>query len=179
MVNAHDAQAFADWAGKQLPTEAQWEMAARSSDNRQYPWGNQPIKGSRLRDLLEIEPKMSFADDVSQYGAFDMAGNAKEWTRDWYDSKYFRGLAGHITDNPTGPSTRPRSSLQPQLAVKGGSKSWGLTHREGVPLEKRLPYLGFRCVLPVETTIAGAPSAPSATPGVPKPADASARDIPF
>jgi formylglycine-generating enzyme len=179
MVNAHDALAFAEWAGKQLPTEAQWEMAARSSDNRRYPWGNEPIKGSRPRVLHEIEPKMSFADDHSPYGAFDMAGNVEEWTRDWYDSKYFRSLAGHVTDNPTGPSTRPRSSLQPQLVVKGGSKSWSLTHREGVPVEKRLPYLGFRCVLAVETAIAGAPSTPSAAPGSPKPANRGATDIPF
>ena len=173
MVNAHDAVAFAEWAGKKLPTEAQWEMAARSSDNRHYPWGNESIKGLGPRTKLDVQPKMSFADDHSPYGAFDMAGNAEEWTRDWYDSKYYRGLAGRITDNPTGPSTRPR---QPQLVVKGGSKTWSLTHREGIPVEKRLPYLGFRCVLPVETAIAGAPSA---APGSPKPASPSPTDIPF
>jgi formylglycine-generating enzyme len=176
MVNAHDAIKFADWAAKQLPTEAQWEMAARSSDNRYYPWGNEPIKGSGPRVLHDVKPKMSYADDVSPHGAFDMAGNVEEWTKDWYDSKYFRALAGRITDNPTGPNSRPRQS---QLVVKGGSKTWGLTHREGVPMEKRLPYLGFRCVLQVETTIAGAPGTPSPSPGMPKSTAPSAKDVPF
>jgi len=182
MVNAHDAKAFADWAGKQLPTEAQWEMAARSSDNRHFPWGDQPIKGARPRVLHDLQERMSFADDHSPFGAFDMAGNVEEWTRDWYDTKYFRSLAGKITDNPTGPSTRPRSSIQQQLVVKGGSKSWSLTHREGQPADKRLPYIGFRCVLQVETSIAGAPSNnPGAAPGPgnPRPPGANAKDIPF
>ena len=77
----------------------------------------------------------------------------------------FADLRSSITDNPTGPSSRSRQS---QLVVKGGSKTWGLTHREGVPMEKRLPYLGFRCVLQVENTIAGTPGTPSPSPGIPK-----------
>ncbi len=73
-VNFHDADAYARWAGKQLPTEAQWEMAGRSIESRRLPWGDGPAKWSRPRTVRQIDEVMSFPEDVSAYGVFDMAG---------------------------------------------------------------------------------------------------------
>ena len=101
---------------------------------------------------------MSFPEDVSAYGAFDMAGNVQEWTKDWYDSKYFQQFAKATADNPVGPTTRPRSKESP-VVVKGGSKTWNLSYREGIPFEKRLAHVGFRCVLSVEGTHGAPPPA--------------------
>ena len=162
-VSFHDANAYAGWAGKQLPTEAQWEMAARSIDGRRFPWGNDPAKWSRPRTVRQIDHVMSFPEDVSAYGVFDMAGNVQEWTKDWYDSKYFQQFAKPTVENPVGPTTRPRSKELP-VVVKGGSKTWTLSYREGIPYEKRLAHVGFRCVLSVE----GPTSRPAI--GAPRPA---------
>ncbi len=106
-VNFHDANAYAGWAGKQLPTEAQWEMAARSTESRRFPWGNEPARWSRPRTSRQIDNVMSFPEDVSVYGVFDMAGNVQEWTKDWYDSKYFQQIAKATVENPIGPDHSP------------------------------------------------------------------------
>jgi sulfatase modifying factor 1 len=172
MVNARDAQAYAEWASKQLPTEAQWEMAARATDGRLFPSGPEPIKYSKPRAPRQAEPVMSYPEDVSPYGAYDMAGNVWEWTKDWYDSKYYRQLFGQPIDNPTGPSVKPRSL---QLVVKGGAKNGSASFREGMALDKRLSYIGFRCVLPVQEQAslvnpapgAPGPSQPASAPGQP------------
>ncbi len=190
MVNAGDAKSFADWAGKQLPTEAQWELAARSTESRLFPWGNEPNKSFKPRVLHQIAPIMSLPEDVSAYGVFDMAGNVVEWTRDWYDSKYFKTLTARTTDNPTGPASRGRST-QVQQVVKGGSKTYHVAYREGMPTDKRLPYLGFRCVLTVETTLPPGPQLaqpngpaqafpPANLPGSSRqPAASGKSDVPF
>jgi formylglycine-generating enzyme required for sulfatase activity len=173
-VSFNDANAYATWAAKQLPTEAQWEMAARSTESRRFPWGDEPARWSRPRTVRQIDDVMSFPEDVSVYGVFDMAGNAQEWTRDWFDSKYFQQVAKSTVDNPTGPSTRPRSKELP-VVVKGGSKTWTLSYREGVPYDKRLAHVGFRCVLSVEGSAAPPAGASAAGPPGAPPAKAPPR----
>jgi formylglycine-generating enzyme required for sulfatase activity len=176
MVSAYDAKAFAEWAGKQLPTEAQWEMAARTTESRRYPWGDEPAQWSRPRIYGQIDPVMTFPEDASPYGVYDMAGNVEEWTKDWFDTKYYRNLADRTTDNPTGPSTPSRS---PQLVVKGGSKNFSVSNRRGVPPEKRLAHLGFRCVLAVVARTAPPAGSPSAAPTVPQGNKPGNSDVPF
>jgi len=152
-----DAALYAKWAKKELPTEAEWEMAGRGNKSFEYPWGNDRAIWGRARKPGQIDPVGSFRGDVSLYGVADLAGNAREWCNDLYLADYYAGAKerdGSAIRNPQGP--RSSSSANHRVG-KGGKTGWELWNRAGDSMQKSAPDLGFRCVLRIPQEAAAKP----------------------
>lgn len=146
-VTWYDAKRFCEWLNRRLPTEAEWEMAARRGHSTQYPWGGQPGPGhANLRGAEDgferTAPVGSFPRGATASGIQDMAGNAAEWVSDWYEATWYEKST---ESNPTGPEA-PTG----QRGVRGGS--WAdpdhparATARAALDPNVSNNSVGFRC----------------------------------
>jgi formylglycine-generating enzyme len=183
-VSYDDAQAYAKWAGKRLPTEAEWEFAARGGlTGKPFVWGDtfRPNNKYMANTFQGHFPDKNTDDDgyaatspvtrfpTNGYGLYDMAGNVWQWTSDWYRPDYYRQLAdsGKVARNPTGPDSSfdPSERGVDKRVMRGGSflctdqycSRYMVGTRGKGEASTGTNHLGFRCVKP-STPVGEAPS---------------------
>ncbi len=162
-VSWYGAAAYCSWVGGRLPTEAEWEYAARGPQAVLYPWGN-TFDGERTsycdarcsykwRDtdfddgFAQWAPVGSYMGGASWCGALDMAGNVWEWVSDWYDEEYY---ARSPVDNPQGPATAGPYNCRVRRGGSWYDEAWGVrsAYRRGeAPSSYRIHWVGVRCVI--------------------------------
>ncbi|MCA9957558.1 MAG: SUMF1/EgtB/PvdO family nonheme iron enzyme [Anaerolineales bacterium] len=146
-VTWEDAAAYCSWREARLPTEAEWEYAARGESGQIYPWGNEKgtVQANIDNRLSGPAPVGSFAEAASPFGIQDMAGNVWEWTADWYDATYYQRASA---ENPAGPTRGTDRVLRGggfRILDFLGQDEARATHRRALLPDQAADDIGFRC----------------------------------